>query len=79
MERHTLVDQTLDSIQRTAMKIAALPTEARADAFDAAHHAYANAMHHLGQDNVAAGRWVETVMSAIRALVREIDSNAQLQ
>ncbi|HWK38147.1 MAG TPA: hypothetical protein VNR88_04455 [Hyphomicrobium sp.] len=74
MDKRTLVDHTLESIQRTATKIAALPAEARPDAYDAAHHAYANAMHQLGQDNVAAGRWVETVMSAIRALVHEIDS-----
>ena len=30
-------------------------------------------MHDLGQDNVAAGRWVETVMTSVRLLVSEID------
>ena len=56
MNKHSLVEQTLDTIQRTAMKIAALPTGARDEALDVAHRAYANAMHDLGQDNVAAGR-----------------------
>jgi hypothetical protein len=32
-------------------------------------------MHDIGQDNVAAGRWVETVMTAVRALISEIDRN----
>jgi hypothetical protein len=76
MEKHALVEQTLGSMQRTAMKIAALPYGEREEALDAAHRAYANAMHDLGQDNVAAGRWVETVMTAIRALVDEIDHQA---
>ncbi len=73
MEKHELVGQTLASIHRTASKIAALPPQAREDALDVAHHAYASAMHELGQDNVAAGRWVETVMTAVRAVVSEID------
>ena len=73
MNKHALVEQTLDTIQRTAMKIAALPAAARDDALDVAHRAYANAMHDLGQDNVAAGRWVETVMTSVRLLVSEID------
>ena len=33
-------------------------------------------MHDLGQDNVAAGRWVETVMTSVRMLVAEIDRDA---
>ena len=73
MDQHVLVGETIGSIQRTALKIAALPAEVRDDALDAAHHAYANAMHDLGQNNVAAGRWVETVMTAVRVLVHEID------
>jgi hypothetical protein len=75
MEQHELVDQTLATIQRTAMKIAALPQHAREEALDVAHHAYASAMHDAGQDNVAAGRWVETVMTAVRVLIAEIDRN----
>ena len=73
MNKHDLVEQTLDTIQRTAMKIAALPASSRDEALDVAHRAYANAMHDLGQDNVAAGRWVETVMTSVRILVSEID------
>ena len=73
MEKHELVGQTLTSIHRTASKIAALPPDAREDALDVAHLAYASAMHELGQNNVAAGRWVETVMTAVRAVVTEID------
>ena len=76
MNKHSLVEQTLDTIQRTAMKIAALPAVARDEALDVAHRAYANAMHDLGQDNVAAGRWVETVMTSVRLLVAEIDRDA---
>ena len=76
MEKNALVEQTLGSMQRTAMKIAELPYGAREEALDAAHRAYANAMHDMGQDNVAAARWVETVMTAIRALVDEIDNEA---
>jgi hypothetical protein len=76
MNKHSLVEQTLDTIQRTAMKIAALPAAARDEALDVAHRAYANAMHDLGQDNVAAGRWVETVMTSVRLLVAEIDRDA---
>ena len=76
MNKHSLVEQTLDTIQRTAMKIAALPAAARDEALDVAHRAYANAMHDLGQDNVAAGRWVETVMTSVRMLVAEIDRDA---
>jgi hypothetical protein len=77
MDNNELVVQTLATIQRTATKIAALPEHAREDALDVAHHAYASAMHDLGQDNVAAGRWVETVMSAVRALIIEIDRNGR--
>jgi hypothetical protein len=55
------------------MKIAALPVSSRDEALDVAHRAYANAMHDMGQDNVAAGRWVETVMTSVRMLVSEID------
>lgn len=73
MDKHELVVHTLATIQRTATKIATLPEHAREEALDAAHHAYANAMHELGQDHVAASRWVETVMTAVRALVSEID------
>jgi hypothetical protein len=73
MDQHVLVGETIGSIQRTALKIAALPAEVRDDALDAAHRAYANAMHDLGQNNVAAGRWIETVMTAVRVLVHEID------
>ena len=58
------------------MKIATLPAAARVEALDVAHRAYANAMHDLGQDNVAAGRWVETVMTSVRLLVAEIDREA---
>ena len=76
MNKLALVEQTLDTIQRTAMKIAALPACRRDDALDVAHRAYANAMHDLGQDNVAAGRWVETVMTSVRLLVSEIDRDA---
>ena len=76
MDRNDLVVQTLASIQRTAAKIAALPPYAREEALDVAHHAYASAMHEVGQDNVAAGRWVETVMTAVRAVVQEIDREA---
>jgi hypothetical protein len=76
MNKHSLVEQTLDTIQRTAMKIASLPAAARDEALDVAHRAYANAMHDLGQDNVAAGRWVETVMTSVRLLVAEIDRDA---
>jgi hypothetical protein len=75
MENHDIVGQTLAAIQLTATKIAALPVHARENALDVAHHAYASAMHDIGQDNVAAGRWVETVMTAVRALVVEIDRN----
>ncbi|MTD94320.1 hypothetical protein GIW81_08220 [Hyphomicrobium sp. xq] len=73
MDKHILVDETLSSIQRTALKIAALPADARDEALDVAHHAYANAMHDMAMDNVAAGRWVETVMTAVRTLISEID------
>lgn len=76
VDKYALVDQTVGSIQRTALRIAALPVEVRDEALDAAHRAYANAMHDLGQDNVAAGRWVETVMTAVRVLVHEIDRDA---
>jgi hypothetical protein len=77
MNKQALVEQTLDTIQRTAIKIAALPAASRNDALDVAHRAYANAMHDLGQDNVAAGRWVETVMTSVRLLVSEIDRDAE--
>jgi hypothetical protein len=30
-------------------------------------------MHDMAMDNVAAGRWVETVMTAVRTLIGEID------
>jgi len=73
MDNQELVGQTLASIQRTALKIAALPAGERERALDLAHHAYATAMHDIGQDNVAAGRWVETVMTAVRAVIAELD------
>jgi hypothetical protein len=73
LDRYILVKETLGSIQRTALKIAALPADARDEALDVAHYAYANAMHDMTTDNVAAGRWVETVMTAVRTLISEID------
>jgi hypothetical protein len=72
-DKQDLVDHTLGTIQRTAMKIAALPAAYRGEAFDVAHRTYADAMHDYGQDNVAAAKWVEMVMTAVRLLVAEID------
>jgi hypothetical protein len=77
MDQQELVAHTLVSIHRTATKIATLPVGARAAALDEAHHAYASAMHEVGQDNVAAGRWVETVMTAVRAVIEEIDHGGE--
>ncbi len=74
-EKQELVDHTLGTIQRTAVKIAALPAAARGEAFDIAHRTYADAMHRFGQDNIAAGRWVEMVMTGVRLLVEEIDNS----
>jgi len=74
-DKQELVAQTLGTIQRTAMKIAGLPAESREEAFDTAHRAYADAMHNYGQDNVAAAKWVELVMTAVRLLVAEIDNS----
>jgi hypothetical protein len=72
-ERLKLVDETVGTIQRTAAKIAALPPEARRQALYDADRAYALAMLCPGQDAHAAARWVELVMTAVRALVAEID------
>ena len=77
MDKNEIVVQTLASIQSTAVKIAAMPAHVREEALDEAHHAYASAMHNIGQDNVAAGRWVETVMTAVRVLIMEIDRNGE--
>jgi hypothetical protein len=79
MDKQEIVVHTLASIHRTATKIAALPHGARAEALDIAHHAYASAMHEIGQDNIAAGRWVETVMTAVRAVIEEIDQGGTSQ
>jgi hypothetical protein len=72
-EQQQLAEYTVGTIQRTAMRIAAIPAGAREDAFDAAHQAYASAMHQRGQDHVAAARWVEMVMTGVRQLVAQID------
>lgn len=77
MDKNEIVVQTLASIQSTAVKIAAMPAHVRNEALDEAHRAYASAMHNIGQDNAAAGRWVETVMTAVRVLVMEIDRNGE--
>lgn len=68
-----LVEYTLGTIARTAKKIAALPTDAREDAFDVAHQAYATSMHTCRKDHAAAARWVARVMTGVRELVAEID------
>jgi len=74
-EQLALVDETLGTIQRTAAKIAALPSEARDEAFIMADRAYAEAMVRSGQDTIAAAKWVESVMTAVRVLVAEIDNS----
>ena len=71
----TLVEQTMASIQRIALKIASLPVEERAAALQDAHNVYADAMHDLGENDAAAAQWVETVMGAIRTLVDRIDED----
>ncbi|MDH4982345.1 hypothetical protein [Hyphomicrobium sp. D-2] len=71
----TLVEQTMASIQRIALKIASLPVEERAAALQDAHNVYADAMHDLGENDAAAAQWVETVMGAIRTLVDRIDQD----
>lgn len=71
----TLVEQTMASIQRIALKIASLPVEERAAALQDAHNVYADAMHDLGENDTAAAEWVETVMGAIRTLVDRIDED----
>ncbi|KWT71293.1 hypothetical protein [Hyphomicrobium sulfonivorans] len=71
----TLVEQTMASIQRIALKIASLPVEERAAALQDAHNVYADAMHDLGENDAAAAEWVETVMGAIRTLVDRIDED----
>lgn len=71
----TLVEQTMASIQRIALKIASLPMEERAAALQDAHTVYADAMQDLGENDAAATEWVETVMGAIRTLVDRIDQD----
>jgi hypothetical protein len=68
-----LVEYTLGTLARTAKKIAALPTDAREDAFDVAHQAYATSMHACRKDHAAAARWVARVMAGVRELVAAID------
>jgi hypothetical protein len=74
---HQLAQYTLETIERTAMRIAALPVEAREDALDTAHQAYASAMHTFGQDHLAAAKWVEMVMTSVRKLVAQIDNSSR--
>ena len=73
LEKLELVDQTAATIQCTAISIAALPSEARAQALFAADRAYADAMLCGGQDISVAAKWVEHVMTAVRLLVTQID------
>jgi hypothetical protein len=75
LEQLELVDQTVATIRRTAISIAALPSEAREEALFAADRAYADAMLCRGQDVAAAAKWVELVMTAVRLLVAQIDSS----
>ena len=70
-----LVGQTIATIQRTAISIAALPSAAREEALFVADRAYADAMLCRGQDVAAAAKWVELVMTAVRLLIAQIDSS----
>ena len=72
VEELELVEQTLSMIQRSAITLAKLPVEERADAFVLLFRTYALAM---GEDTPAAAQWGESVMIGIRELVAEIDSN----
>jgi hypothetical protein len=72
IEELELVEQTLVTIQRTAVTIASLPAEDRAEAFHLLCRTYALAM---GQDTTAAANWVESVMTGVRLLVTEIDNS----
>jgi hypothetical protein len=70
VEELEIVEQTLLTIQRTAVTIAKLPVEERAEAFHLLCRTYALAMN---QDTSAAAQWVEAVMMGVRQLVTEID------
>ena len=72
VEELELVEQTLVMIQRTAVTIASLPAEDRAEAFHLLCRTYALAM---GQDTTAAANWVESVMTGVWQLVTEIDKS----
>jgi hypothetical protein len=70
VEELELVEHTLVAIQRTAITIAKLPVEDRLQALHEFGRAYAIAM---GQDTLAAAKWLETVVMGVRELVTEID------
>ena len=57
VEELELVEHTLIAIQRTAITIAKLPVEDRVQALHEFGRAYAIAM---GQDTIAATKWLET-------------------
>jgi hypothetical protein len=70
VEELELVERTLVAIQRTAITIAKLPVEDRLLALHEFGRAYAIAM---GQDSIAAAKWLETVVMGVGELVTEID------
>ena len=72
VEELELVEQTLTTIQRTAITLAKLPVEQRTEAFYLVFRTYALA---ISQDSPAAAKWIESVMRGVNELVAEIDSN----
>ena len=72
VEELELVEQTLTTIQRTAITLAKLPVEQRTEAFYLVFRTHA---HAISQDSPAAAKWIESVMRGVNELVAEINSN----
>lgn len=73
VEKLELVEQTVATMQQSAITIAKLPPEDRAEALRVLDQTFAVAMR--GEDKIAAAKWARSVMTGVRLLVTEIDKS----
>ena len=75
VEKLELVEQTVATMQQSAIAIAKLPPEDRAEAWRVLDQTFAVAMRSRGDDTIAAANWARSVMTGVRQLVTEIDKS----
>ena len=69
VEKLELVEQTVATMQQSAITVARLPPEDRAKALRVLDQTFAVAMRGRGHDTIAAANWARSVMTGVRQLV----------